>query len=310
METPGKISIVSPVYQAAGNISQLVSQIMIEISQLTDQFEIILVEDGSTDTSWDEILASCKGSDKVKGLKLSRNFGQHYAVTAGLEFAQGDIIIIMDCDLQDDPAAVKELYAAHLLGNDIVFTKRINRKQSLYKLVTAKIFNLLFRFFSDRRYDVNTGSMVLFTSRIKNIFLELKDKDRLYIQLLKWIGFKQAYVSVEHKPRFSGYSSYNFLRLLNLAVQGWTSHSDKLLRLSVYGGFALSAITLLISIGIIILYFVKGFQPGWPSLFIAIIFSTGLVLMSIGIAGIYIGKIFEQTKDRPLYIVERKSNLK
>ena len=189
MEKPGKISIISPVYQAAGNISQLVSQIMIEISQLTDQFEIILVEDGSTDTSWDEILASCKGSDKVKGLKLSRNFGQHYAVTAGLEFAQGDIIIIMDCDLQDDPVAVKELYAAHLLGNDIVFTKRINRKQSIYKLVTAKIFNLLFRFFSDRRYDVNTGSMVLFTSRIKSIFLELKDKDRLYIQLLKWIGF-------------------------------------------------------------------------------------------------------------------------
>lgn len=309
MNTTTKISIISPVYQAAGNINQLVSLVTTEIIQLTNEYELILVDDGSVDNSWDEISSNCSKSTKIKGVKLSRNFGQHYAVTAGLKFASGEVVVIIDCDLQDDPAAIKYLYESYQQGNDIVFTKRLNRSQSFYKSVTAKIYNLFFRFFSDRKYDVNTGSMVLFTSKVKTIFLELEDKDRLYIQLLKWIGFKQAYVAVEHKPRFSGNSSYNFFKLVNLAVQGWTSHSDKLLRLSVYGGFILSVITLLVSIAIIILYFVKGFQPGWPSLFIAILFSTGIILLSIGITGIYIGKIFEQTKNRPLYIVEKITNL-
>lgn len=309
MEKSTKVSIISPVYQAEGNINRLVNLVIAEMSQLTDQYEIILIDDGSADNSWDEISSNCMQHTLVKGVKLSRNFGQHYAVTAGLQFASGEVIIIMDCDLQDDPAAIKHLYESYKKGNDIVFTKRLNRSQSFYKSITAKIYTLFFHFFSDRKYDVNTGSMVLFTSRIKNIFLNLEDKDRLYIQLLKWIGFNQAYIDVEHKPRFSGTSSYNFFKLMNLAVQGWTSHSDKLLRLSVYGGFFLSVITLLISIAIVILYFVKGFQPGWPSLFVAILFSTGIILMSIGTAGIYIGKIFEQTKNRPLYIVEKITNL-
>jgi polyisoprenyl-phosphate glycosyltransferase len=309
MENQHTISIVSPVYQAAGNINELVKRIADEIIHITGKFEIVLVEDGSSDDSWSEVVANCRKFSYVKGVRLSRNFGQHYAVTAGLQHASGEIILIMDCDLQDDPTAFAQLYNKYKEGNQIVFTKRIKRKQSFFKFISAKIYNFLFRFLSDRNYDVDTGSMVLFSSRVKNIFLSLKDKDRLYIQLLKWIGFKQAYVYVEHKKRFSGRSSYNFVRMLNLAVQGWTSHSDKLLRLSIYGGFYLSVITFLISIYIIVLYFVHGFQPGWPSLFIAILFSTGLILMSIGIAGVYTGKIFEQTKDRPLFIVDEKINL-
>jgi glycosyltransferase involved in cell wall biosynthesis len=309
MEKECLISVVSPVYQASGNISELVRRINVEIGKITERFEIILIDDRSMDNSWDEILENCRTHLHVKGIRLSRNFGQHYAVTAGLEFAQGECVLIMDCDLQDDPGAFVKLYDAFKQGYEIVFTKRLNRKQSFFKLISSKVYNLLFRIFSNRNYDIDTGSMVLFSNRVKQIFLNLKDKDRLYIQLLKWIGFKQTFVPVEHKPRFSGNSSYNFLRLINLAMQGWTSHSDKLLRLSVYGGFYLSIVTLLISIYIIILYFIKGFQPGWPSLFVAILFSTGLILMSIGVAGIYIGKIFEQSKNRPLYIVDEKINV-
>jgi polyisoprenyl-phosphate glycosyltransferase len=309
MEYPNEISIVSPVYQSSGNITELINRIMSEVSQITERFEIVLVEDGSSDESWNEILINCKLSNRVKGIRLSRNFGQHYAVTAGLKYAQGEKIVIMDCDLQDDPAAIKLLYLSSQQGNEIVFTRRMNRKQSFFKELSAKIYNLLFLFFSNQNYDANTGSMVLFSARVKLIFLELKDKDRLYVQLLKWIGFKQVYIPVAHQPRFSGRSSYNFGKLIHLAVQGWTSHSDKLLRLSIYGGFTISLSTFLISLYIVIRYILYGFQPGWPSLFIAILFSTGLILMSIGIVGIYIGKIFEQTKDRPLYIVDEKINL-
>lgn len=308
MESQHLVSVVSPVYHASGNIAELVRRINAEITQVAARFEIILVDDGSSDNSWDEIVATCKAHLHVKGIRLSRNFGQHYAVTAGLNYATGECILIMDCDLQDDPSAFGRLYDAYRQGYDIVFTRRLNRKQPFFKLISAKIYNLLFRVFSNSSYDVDTGSMVLFSARVKKIFLSLRDKDRLYIQLLKWIGFKQTYVLVEHQPRFSGKSSYSFYKLINLAMQGWTSHSDKLLTLSVYGGFYLSFITLLISVYIIIMYFIKDFQPGWPSLFVAILFSTGLILMSIGIAGIYIGKIFEQSKNRPLFIVDEKIN--
>lgn len=308
MENQCLFSIVSPVYQASGNIDELVNRITVEISQITDRFEIILVDDRSSDESWNEVAANCKKSSKVKGLRLSRNFGQHYAVTAGLQLAQGELTIVMDCDLQDDPAAFVKLYNKYKEGNQIVFTRRIKRQQPLFKYLSATVYNFLFRFLSNRNYDVDTGSMVLFSNKVRNIFLSLKDKDRLYIQLLKWIGFKQAFVYVEHQPRFSGKSSYNFVRMLNLAIQGWTSHSDKLLRLSIYSGFYLSLITFLVSVYIIVLYFLQGFQPGWPSIIIAILFSTGLILMSIGIAGIYIAKIFEQTKDRPLFIIDEKIN--
>lgn len=302
-------SVVSPVYKASGNIDQLVARVSDELEKLGEQYEIILVEDGSSDNSWDEIVANCRRSEMVKGIRLSRNFGQHYAVTAGLKYSRGEIIIIIDCDLQDDPADFIKLFHKYREGNDIVFTRRIRRKQSFFKRLTAAIYGLSFRFFSNRNYDVDTGSMVMFSSRVKDIFLTLKDKDRLYIQLLKWIGFRQAYVTVQHKPRYAGRSSYNFIRMMNLAIQGWTSHSDKLLRLSIYSGFFLSFITFIISVYIVILYFVQDFQPGWPSLFIAILFSTGLILMSIGVAGLYIGKIFDQTKDRPLFIVDEKLNL-
>jgi dolichol-phosphate mannosyltransferase len=151
--------------------------------------------------------------------------------------------------------------------------------------------------------------MTLFSSRVRDEFVKLKDQDRLYIQLLKWIGFKSTSVAVEHSQRFEGKSTYTVSKLFLTALQGWTSYSDKLLRMSIYGGLIISLLSLLAGIYIVISYFLKSFQPGWPSIFVAILFSTGLILMSIGIAGIYIGKIFDQTKERPLYIIEEKLNV-
>jgi len=298
------------VYRSEPIVDELIKRIITEVGKISDQFEIILVEDGSPDDSWSKIEENCKRHPEVKGVKLSRNFGQHYAITAGLQAATGDLVVIMDCDLQDDPAFIAQLVAAADEGNEIVFTKRIKRKHTLLKSLNAKIYNFLFGLFSERSYDVDAGSLVLFTSKVKEHFLALQDRDRLYLQLLKWIGFKHTYVPVEHRERFAGKSSYNFPKLMKMALQGWTSHSDKLLRFSIYGGFLLSLVTFILGIVIIIRYFLHGFQPGWPSLFVGLLFSTGLILMSIGITGIYIGKIFEQVKNRPLYIVEKKLNIR
>ncbi|HTH57358.1 MAG TPA: glycosyltransferase family 2 protein [Cyclobacteriaceae bacterium] len=303
------LSIISPVYKAEAIVDELVKRIHEEVLKITVDYEIILVDDGSPDSSWSKIGENCGRDAKVKGIKLSRNFGQHYAVTAGMAAANGKLIVIMDCDLQDDPSYISLLIDAYNHGNEIVFTKRIDRKHSFKKRISSWIYNLLFHFFSESRYDVDAGSLVLFTSTVRDVLLKLEDKDRLYVQMLKWVGYKNTYVAVEHKRRFSGESSYTLLKLIKLAMQGWTSHSARLLKLSVYGGFTLSLITFLISLVIVVRYFTEGFLPGWPSLFIAIMFSTGLILISIGIAGIYIGKIFEQSKRRPLFIVDKKINL-
>ncbi|KOF03265.1 hypothetical protein OB69_08185 [Roseivirga seohaensis subsp. aquiponti] len=303
-----KLSIISPVYQAEEIVDELILRITQEASKITDDFEILLVEDGSADNSWSKIKNHCKHNSHVVGIKLSRNFGQHYAITAGIQRAKGDYIILMDCDLQDNPKYFSLLIEQAEIGFDIVFTKREKRKHGFFKSVNSNLYNLLFRLFSDRRYDVNAGSLILFTKRIGLEFLKIKDKDRLYLQIFKWLGFRNTTIEVEHEPRYSGKSSYKFLDLLKLGLQGWTSHSDKLLKMSVYIGFFMALFSFVSSLVILVATFIGSFQPGWPSLIVVIFFSTGLILLSIGIAGIYIGKTFDQVKDRPLFIIEEELN--
>lgn len=303
-----KVSIISPVYKAENIIDELVSRIVQEMEKLTLEYELILVEDGSPDNCWLKIEENCFKNPKVIGIKLSRNFGQHYAVTAGVQNASGDIIVIMDCDLQDDPVYIGYLYEQIKSGYDIVFTRRRERKHGFIKSFHSWFYNKLFEFFADRKFSVDAGSLVCFNRQVKDAFLTLKDGDRLYLQVLKWVGFNTTTIEVEHKNRFEGKSSYSFLKLVQLGIQGWTSHSDKLLKLTSYAGFVIAALSVMAGIGIVIGYFFYKLQTGWSSIIISIFFSTGLILMSIGIAGIYIGKIFEQVKGRPLYIVEKKVN--
>jgi len=304
-----KLSIVSPVYKAEGIVDELVARIMSETKKITEDFEIILVEDGGNDNSWEKIKSNCEKNLQVKGVKLSRNFGQHYAITAGISKANGEYIVLMDCDLQDDPVYIHHLYQEIIKGFDIVFSIREERKHSLLKKFNSWLYNRLFNIFSDANYDIKAGSLVIFSNRVAQAFLSLKEKDRLYIQFLKWVGFKTSTIKVEHKERMEGHSSYNFFKLISLGIQGWTSHSNKLLKLSTYIGFALALVSFCLGAIVLIKYFLFQLQPGWPSLIIALLFSTGLILISVGVAGIYIGKIFEQVKDRPLFIVEEEINL-
>lgn len=303
-----KLSIVSPVYMAEKIIPELVQRISNEMTSFQGGFELILVDDRGPDNSWTVIKDQCEKHSFVKGLKLSRNFGQHYAVSAGVEKASGENIIIMDCDLQDGPEDIHRLLAEREQGYDIVFTERIKRKHGLIKSLTAGLYNRLFKIMSDSDYNVDAGSLVLFSSKAAEEFKKLEDKDRLYLQMLKWIGFSSVTIPVEHHERFEGNSSYDLLKLMKIALQGWTSHSDKLLRMSVYLGLSLALISFIAGLAIIIKYFLYDLQPGWPSMIVTILFSTGLILLSIGILGIYIGKIFEQSKGRPLYIIESELN--
>ena len=303
------ISVVSPVFKAELIIDELVKRVVYELEKLTNNFEIILIDDGSPENCWVKITENCKKDKRIKGVKLSRNFGQHNAVLAGLVEASGDLIVIMDCDLQDDPKYIKLLVNSYYAGSQIVFTKRINRKHSFFKSFTAKIYNLIFNVFADKEYDINVGSLVLFTSQVKYEFLKIKEHNSLYIQVLKWVGFDHSYVNVEHMPRLNGKTSYSLKGLINMAIQGWVSNSEKLLYLSIKIGGCLILSSLTLVIYIVYSFLNYPYQSGWASLICTIILCSGLILTSLGILGIYLGKTYNEVKNRPNYIVELKNNV-
>jgi polyisoprenyl-phosphate glycosyltransferase len=305
------ISAVSPVYKAEKIVPELVKRIKDEISKITDNFEIILVDDCGPDNSWAKIEEEAIKDKRVKGIRLSRNFGQHFAITAGIENSRGDYVVVLDCDLQDDPIYIPVLYKKATEGYDIVYTFKQGRKHASWKNITANLFNKVFNYLVDNKdwkAHSNVGSFSMLSRKAANAFCSFNDYQRHYLMVLRWLGFNHTYVEVEHRQRFEGKSSYNFSKLMLHAINGVTSQSDKLLRINVTIGILLSMLSFISILVIIILYFTMGFKSGWASLIVVILFSTGVLLTSIGISGIYIGKTFEQTKNRPKYIVDKFLN--
>ena len=312
IENSPYLSIVSPVYLVEGIVDELVNRITEEASKITQYYEIILVEDGSSDQSWQKIKENCEADKRVKGVKLSRNFGQHYAITAGLEKSQGDYVVVMNCDLQENPNYIHELLDKAKEGYDVVLTVHNNRKHGIIKNIFSKIFYRVFNWLvgnKNLRSGTQYGALSLLTRKVVQAFSEFNDYHRHYLSVIRWLGFSKIEITVDHEERFIGKSSYSFKKLIILALDGIISQTDKLLRYSIYIGFSFAMIGLFAIIYIVLLYFYKGFQSGWASMVVLIIFSTGLILMSLGIVGIYIEKIFEQTKDRPLYLIDETINL-
>ena len=306
-----EISIISPVYRAEKIVDELVQRIRNTLQGMAVTYEIILVEDGSPDKSWVNIEKNCKKFPEVKGIKFSRNFGQHYAISAGIEAASGNYCVVMDCDLQDNPDYIPVMYEKAKAGADIIFTHKKKRKHSLLKNLSAAIFFHLFNYLTDnksKRADGTMGNYTMLSRKAMNAFCRIKDTHRHYLMILRILGFKTDYLEIQHNPRFEGKSSYTFSKLVAHAINGITSQSDKLLRISITVGFSCFAISVLWVLTLIVLYFTHGLVPGYTSLMAVILLSTGLILMSIGVVGIYIGKIFEQVKERPLYLVDEKIN--
>jgi glycosyltransferase involved in cell wall biosynthesis len=306
-----RISVISPIYGAEKIIDELVRQIIENLKPLTTNFEIILVDDCGPDNSWKKIEENCKKHKYVKGIKLSRNFGQHYAITAGIDFASGDYLIIMDCDLQDDPKYFKHLLTKANQGFDIVYTYKTSRKHSFFKNVTAKMYNSIFNFLVENntiKSDVNIGAYSLITRKVADAFKSYNDYHIHYLMVLRWLGYSSGYIEIEHTERFEGVSSYTFRKLLKHGITGIISQSDRLLRIFIGIGLSISTISFLSILSIIIMYFVNGFKSGWASIIVILLFSTGIILIGIGTLGIYLGKTFEQTKNRPKYLIDKRIN--
>jgi polyisoprenyl-phosphate glycosyltransferase len=305
---PKKISFVIPVYNEAGNIPLLHQELTAAMAGLPYAYELIFVDDGSFDTSL-EILKHLALSDaKVFYIELSRNFGHQYALKAGLDIADGDCVISMDCDLQHPPEVVKTLIAKWEEGFDVVYTRRNDDKKLPWlKRNTSRFFYALLNRLSDIRLESGTADFRLMSRSVMNAFATLNENELFIRGLIKWAGFRQTAVSYDPRNRYAGDSKYNLKKMLSFALRGITSFSVKPLQMIAYLGMLLFVISMVLVPYALISYFTGHVVSGWTSLMITVIFFGSLQLLMIGIIGLYLSKLVIQSKQRPLYFI-RETN--
>lgn len=310
MDAKTQISIVTPVYYGEKLLADLVRRNVESVSTITDDYEIILVNDASPDNSWTEIVKQCEDNPRVKGINLSRNFGQHYAITAGLHYATGEWVVVMDCDLQDRPEEIPNLYRKALEGFDIVYARRAERKDSVIKKSTSALFYRVFRRLSGIQSDKAVANFGIYHKRVIDEFNKMPEQARFFPSQIKYLGFKDTAIDVEHGERPEGKSSYSMLKRFKLGFDVIVSNSNKPLRFAVGLGFCMSALSFLLALYNIIAKWVGVIRvPGYTTTVFSIWFVGGLLLLVMGIMGIYIGKIYDQVKGRQLFIVKDKVNL-
>ncbi len=304
-----RLSVVTPVYGAEGCLRELYARLTEVLGKLVPDYEIVMVEDGGGDRSWDIISELASKDRRVKGIKLGRNFGQHHAIAAGLDYARGEWIVVMDCDLQDRPEEIPKLYRKSQEGFDIVFARRRDRKDNWFKRFRSKAFSLVYNWLGDIKLDNSVASFSIASHRVIDNVRRFRERDRSYPILLSWVGFRRGYVDVEHSERFEGRSAYTFRRLVDFAVASIVSQSNKPLRLSIRFGFLLASASTIYGVYLVIRYFVYGVPvAGWTSVIVSVLLIGGMLFANLGILGLYLGKVFDEVKNRPLYIVERTRN--
>lgn len=304
------ISIISPEYKGEKMIPELVRRIIASLASITSDYEIILVNDSSPDNTWQAIQQECRLNPKVKGLNLSRNFGQHYAITAGLSYAKGDWVVVMDCDLQDRPEEIPNLYAKAQEGYDSVLAQRIQRSHGWFKKMASKWFYKVFSYLTETKQDASVANFGIYNRKVIDAVLSMGDAMRYFPTQIQWVGFKKTYLPIQHDERAEGKSTYNFRRLFRLAFDTIIAFSDKPMRLMVNMGLLVTLVAFVVGIVFIVRYCMGLIEVmGFASLIISLWLLGGIIISLIGIVGIYLGKLFEKAKDRPTFIVNDKCNI-
>ena len=301
------ISIVSPVYRAEKILPILVSEINLVMERIGEDYEIILVDDRSPDNSWEVMKVLSSQNSKIKSIRLSRNFGQHSAIFAGLTKTKGDWVVVMDCDMQDQPKEIAKLYKKALEGYDIVLGQRENRKDKFLKKLSSKLFYKVFNYLSGGHFNNEIGNFGIYRKKAIDSILNINDYIKFFPLFINWVGFKSISIPIEHSEREEGKSSYSISRLLKLAFNVIVSFSDKPLRLFINFGLGISILSFIL--GIYYLYLAithKITQPGFSSLILSIWFLSGIIISCIGIVGVYLGKTFDLAKNRPTFIIDEE----
>jgi len=304
------LSVVVPVYMGSPFLRELHIRVTASVAPLFDDYELVLVNDASPDDSWPLIRALCEADPHVKGIHLSRNFGQHYAITAGLTRATGEWIVVMDCDLQDIPEEIPKLYRKACEGHDTVFAQRHHRQDSGLKRFSSRAFYSVFSYLTDTRLDPSVANFGIYHRRVIRAVLSMGDKTRYFPTMAQWVGFQKAYLPVVHGDRKAGASSYSVSKLLLLATNTIVAFSDKPLRLFVYAGFGTSFLSLCIAVFYYALTLMGRIRvQGFASLILSLWFIGGVLMSSMGVLGIYLGRTFDQVKGRPVFIIAETANL-
>lgn len=303
------LSIVSPIYKGEKMMDELVKRIKTAVEPITSDYEIILVNDYSPDNSLSKIKEICARDNRVKGVALSRNFGQHYAITAGLSKASGQWVVVMDCDLQDRPEEIPNLYNKAQEGYDSVFAQRVERQDTFLKRLSSTLFYSVFSFLTDSKQDKSVANFGIYNRKVVNAILSMGDSIRYFPIMAQWVGFNKYYLPVQHAERAEGTSGYSLFKLFKLASDNMIGFSDKPLRLMLRFGFYVVVLSLLFALwnfakwmlGLIVV-------DGFTTMVISIWLAVGIITMMIGIAGIYIGKIYDRVKGRPTFIIDETYN--
>ena len=298
------ISIVSPVYGCKTCLYELYLGLKEILEKITLDFEIILVNDDSPDGAWETIIELVNKDKRVKGINFSRNFGQHCAITAGLEYCSGDWVVVMDCDLQDKPEEIKNLYNKANEGFDVIFGRRVVRQDRIFKKLFSRTFYKLFDILTDNVSDNTVSNFGIYSRLVIQNYLRFTEKTRLFPMLIKWQGFKIGYVDIEHSRRATSESSYNVIKLINLALDAIISQTNKPLRISIKVGFIMSIFSMIYLMYLIFRKLYLDIPLGWTSIMVSIFLIGGLIFANLGLIGLYIGKIYDEIKNRPLFIIK------
>lgn len=298
------ISVVIPVYGCRAALPELYKRLCGSLEQIVDTFEIILVDDCCPQNSWEVIKELCNKDKRVVGMHMSRNFGQIRAITAGLDKSRGDWVVVMDCDLQDRPESIIELYQKAQEGYDVVFARRQGRKDSVITKFLSKSFYKVYDYFTDGTFDSSICNFSISKRVVIDAYCRMREQNRAFTMFIRWLGFRQIAIDLQADERFEGESSYNLKRKINMAFEIITSQSNKPLLFSVKAGFVIAALALIYILYLILRVIIVGdVLAGWTSTIASIYLMGGLILCAIGILGIYIGNIFNEAKGRPLYLI-------
>lgn len=301
---PVDISVVVPSYGCESCLVALYERLTAVLEPISSAFEIVIVDDASPLADWPGIRALAERDTRVRGLRLARNFGQHYAIAAGLEHARGERVIVMDCDLQDRPEDIPHLYEKALEGFACVFARRVHRQDPMTKIAASKGFALFNGWLSGTKADASIGNFSIISRRVVQELRRFNERNRNYAMQVHWLGFPTAYVEVEHAQRHSGRSAYTLRRQLRHAVESVLSQSTRPLLASAVLGLLMAVGAGGVGAGLVVRKLTTGFGvPGWASVMVSLFFLFGVLFLNLGIFGLYLGSIFNEVKRRPVFVI-------
>ena len=301
-----KLSLIVPVYNEQNSIDPFLAKILPILNDNLKNYEIVFINDGSNDNTLKKILAIQKKIHNIKVISLSRNFGKEAALTAGLDYAEGDAVIPMDVDLQDPPELLTDMLQKWQEGFEVVFAKRIKRDQdTFFKKNTAALFYWLWNKISDINIPENVGDYRLLDKKVVLILRQIKEKNRFMKGIFAWVGFKTTTVEFERPQRKTDKSSFNFIKLYKLALDGIFAFTSAPLKIWMYIGLTIALGSFAAIIYLVLRTFLHGVDvPGYASIMITVLFMGGINLLSIGIIGQYLARTYDEVKNRPIYIID------